>query len=84
MCDWVALLYSRKLIEHCRPAIMEKIKIIKDKWTKQNKKGMMFNSNPNSHIILNINGIQLKSYHSRLKYKTLYSRNTLCMKKKKK
>ena len=28
MCDWVALLYSRKLTEHCKPAIMEKIKII--------------------------------------------------------
>ena len=28
MYDWVTLLYSRKLIEHCKPAIMEKIKII--------------------------------------------------------
>ena len=28
MCDWVILLYSGKLIEHCKPAIMEKIKII--------------------------------------------------------
>ena len=28
MCDWVPLLYSRKLTEHCKPAIMEKIKII--------------------------------------------------------
>ena len=28
MCDWVTLLYSRKLTEHCKPAIMEKIKII--------------------------------------------------------
>ena len=36
MCDWVTLLYSRKLTEHCKPAIMEKIKIImkikKKKW----------------------------------------------------
>ena len=31
MCDWVSLLYSRKLTEHCKPAIMEKIKIIKKK-----------------------------------------------------
>ena len=30
MCDWVTLLYSRKLTEHCKPAIMKKIKIIKD------------------------------------------------------
>ena len=27
-CDWVSLLYSRKLIEHCKPTIMEKVKII--------------------------------------------------------
>ena len=26
MCDWVPLLYSRKLIECCKPAIMEKNK----------------------------------------------------------
>ena len=29
MCDWVTLLYSRKLTAHCKPAI--KIKIIKIK-----------------------------------------------------
>jgi len=28
MSDWVTLLYSRKLTEHCKPAIMEKIKVI--------------------------------------------------------
>ena len=28
MCDGVTLLYSRKLTEHRKPAIMEKIKII--------------------------------------------------------
>ena len=26
MCDWVILLYSRKLTEHCKPAIIEKNK----------------------------------------------------------
>ena len=31
MCDWVILLYSRILKEHCKPTIMEKIKIIKKK-----------------------------------------------------
>ena len=31
MCDWVTLLHSRKLTEHCKPAMMEKIKIIKKK-----------------------------------------------------
>jgi len=35
MCDWVTLLYSRKLVEPCKPTIIEKRKIIK---TKQNKK----------------------------------------------
>ena len=29
MVNWVALLYSRKMTEHCKPAIMEKTKIIK-------------------------------------------------------
>ena len=28
MCNWVTMLYSRKLTEFCKPAIMEKIKII--------------------------------------------------------
>ena len=28
VCDWVTLLFSRKLTEHCKPAIMEKIKTI--------------------------------------------------------
>ena len=25
MCNWVTMLYSRKLTEHCKPAIMKKI-----------------------------------------------------------
>ena len=29
MCDWVTLLNSRKLTEHCKPVIMEKMKITK-------------------------------------------------------
>ena len=28
MYNWVTLLYSRKFTEHCKPAIMKKIKII--------------------------------------------------------
>ena len=40
--DWVTLLYSRKLTEHCKPAMMEKIIIIKKKknqegWGKRKK-----------------------------------------------
>jgi len=26
MCNWITMLYSRKLTEHCKPAIMEKNK----------------------------------------------------------
>ena len=35
MCNWVNMLYSRKLTEHCVPAIMKKNenKKIKIKWT---------------------------------------------------
>ena len=29
MCNWGTLLYSRKLTEHCKPVIIEKIKKIK-------------------------------------------------------
>ena len=29
VCDWVTLLYGRKWTEQCKPAMMEKIKIIK-------------------------------------------------------
>ena len=25
MCNWVTMLYSRNVIEHCKPAIMKKI-----------------------------------------------------------
>ena len=28
MCNWLTMLYGRKLTEHCKPAIMEKTKII--------------------------------------------------------
>ena len=35
MCNWVTLLYSRKLTEHSKPAIMEKIKIIIKRKTKE-------------------------------------------------
>ena len=31
MCNWVTMLYSRKLAEHCKPAIKEKNHQIKNK-----------------------------------------------------
>ena len=37
MCDWVTLLYNRKSTEHCKPGIMEKIKIIIKQKKKINK-----------------------------------------------
>ena len=44
MCDWVTLLYSRKLTEHCKPAMMEKIKIIKKNNNKSWKKKCLENT----------------------------------------
>ena len=49
VCDWVTLLYRRKLTEHCKSVIIEKIKIIiklkKNCFTNTNrvqtKKGVM-------------------------------------------
>ena len=38
MCDWVTVLYSRKLTEHCKPAVTEKIKIIIKRKKDQKKK----------------------------------------------
>lgn len=39
MCDWITLLYSRKLTEHCKPTVMEKIKMkLKNKMTTTWKK----------------------------------------------
>ena len=39
MCDWVALLYGRKLTEHSKQTVMEKIKIFKKKrMTEYNEK----------------------------------------------
>ena len=35
MCNWVTMLYRRKMIEHCKPAIMEKIKIVIKKNTRK-------------------------------------------------
>ena len=37
MCDWVTLLSSRKLTEHCKPAMMEK-KLLKNKTKRENLK----------------------------------------------
>ena len=46
---WVTLLYSRKLTEHCKPAIMEKIKVIKIK--KKRKKHATLLSMRNTYSI---------------------------------
>ena len=36
MCNWVTMLYSRKLMEHCKPAIMKKNHSIKKSRKKKN------------------------------------------------
>ena len=38
MCDWITLLYSRKLTEHCKSTIMENVKIIKKNNIRENPK----------------------------------------------
>ena len=42
--DWVTLLYSRKFTGHCKPTVMEKIKIIKNKIIKLTSKKMKSNT----------------------------------------
>ena len=37
ICDWVTVLYRRKLTEHCKPTIMEKTKIIINKKREKEK-----------------------------------------------
>ena len=49
ICGWVILLYSRKLTEHCKPTIMEKIKITKK------KEILIHNLNRNYEIVQNRN-----------------------------
>ena len=47
MCDWVTLRYNRKSTEHCKPAMMEKIKIItklKKNYIHEKKKTKLQNS----------------------------------------
>ena len=43
MCDWVTLLRSRKLTEHCKPAIMQKIKVIIKNKTKDIGNDSLYN-----------------------------------------
>ena len=38
MCNWVTMLYSRKSTEQCKPAIVEKIKIVIKKSDNNNLK----------------------------------------------
>ena len=56
MCDWVTSLYSRKLTELCKPATMEKIKIIIKKKRKE-ECGRSF-----LHLVMNFPYFQIASY----------------------
>ena len=53
MCKWVTTLYSRKLTEHCEPAIVEKIKIIIKKISTNFEKYVVFFSRKWSPDFLN-------------------------------
>ena len=54
MCDWVTFLYSRKFTKHCKPAILEKIKIV----VKFKKKRYVHSSVPSGTIY---NGQNMKT-----------------------
>ena len=54
MCEWVTLLYSRKLTEHCKPTVIEKIKIIKK---------LVFNSKEKIFLFLLVELIGAKITH---------------------
>ena len=57
MCDWVTL-YSRKLIEHCKPAIMEKIEIVKKKKNQSSCHGAVeINLTRNQEVVGLISGL---------------------------
>ena len=51
MCDRVTLLYSRILTEHCKPVIIEKIKIIKKQNKMGNKRNLSQKSLPFSFLL---------------------------------
>jgi len=54
MCDWVTLLYSRKLTEHWKPDIMEKIKIIAN----GKNKSLLMRSSCRGTTEMNLTGIR--------------------------
>ena len=62
MCTWVTMLYSRKLTEHCKLAIMKK-RLYKKKKT---KKEMMLGK-PNIYIQNKIGPLPYNIHKNRLK-----------------
>ena len=46
ICNWVTLLYSKKLIEHCKPAIMEKNKNYKKRTNKRDLNASILGPQP--------------------------------------
>ena len=49
MCNWLTMLYSRKLTEHYKPAMMEKIKILKKE--KKRKKYSMLEKRKSKKVL---------------------------------
>ena len=62
ICNWVPMLYSRKLTEHCKPAVMEKNKkLYKNKkqnktchFKKKEKKNLKIKKKGNSNLLRKI------------------------------
>ena len=52
MHAWVTLLYSRKLMERCKPTIMEKIKIIFKREKTRNEETRRWKAKGNSHKVV--------------------------------
>ena len=72
MCDRVTLLYSRKLTEHCKSDIMEKIKIITNEKKKKERKDQPAPSTvgfylPAMKIFLNLSSAVVKGLCLELK-----------------
>ena len=81
MCDWITLLYNRKLKEHCKPAIMEKIKIINYK-IKKNKKIHLTKAR-DKRIKQQWGGNQHQKYYNHIKWNSNLNGMVLTFKKEK-
>ena len=80
MCNWVTLLCSRKLREHSKPAMMEKIKII----IKKKKEGKLREITGHGICVANLAGLGEHEEREEEKPVSLNELLNDCNKKKKK